>query len=121
MSLYNIFFNDFLFNLEDILGANMDPVNKPYPNLPMPIDKKRIKITEPLEGSMSAFIIIKTDNAKVPTENNIKPIIPLNTFIIQDYQILNVESNPSKDYRLMLQVPGLLVLRAFKALYKLLI
>jgi hypothetical protein len=82
LSLYNIFFNDFLFNLEDILGANMDPVNKPYPNLPIPIDKKRIKITEPLEGSMSAFIIIKTDNAKVPTENNINPIIPFNVFTI---------------------------------------
>jgi len=81
LSLYNIFFNDFLFNFEDILGAKMDPVNKPYPNLPIPIDKKRIKITEPLEGSMSAFIIIKTDNAKVPTENNIKPIMPFNIFI----------------------------------------
>ena len=103
MSLYNIFFNDFLLNFEDILGANIDPLNKPYPNLPIPIDKKRIKITEPLEGSMPAFIIIKTDNAKVPTENNTNPIIPFNVFTILDYQILNVESNRSKDYRLILQ------------------
>ena len=50
----------------------------------LPIDKNRINIIDPLVGSISAFIIIKADNAKVPTENNINPIIPLNTFIIQD-------------------------------------
>ena len=57
------------------------------------IDKNRINIIDPLVGSISAFIIIKADNAKVPTENNINPIIPLNTFIIQDYRILNPDSS----------------------------
>ena len=69
----------------------MDPVNKPYPNLPIPIDKKRIKITEPLEGSMSAFIIIKTDNAKLLGINEKGQLRCLQNEIVNYYNINEVK------------------------------
>jgi hypothetical protein len=59
---------------------------------------------------MHGIFLRKVEKCTTEKLNQVDGYLKYKRSVIQDYQILNHESNPSKDYRLTLQVPGLLVL-----------
>ena len=91
---FDLFNNNLFVFIEELfkLGSLIFPVNIPYPNLAIPIEKNIIKIIIPLEGSISTLINKNAKRQALPIKKINDPIN------LENYVVKNIKDRKSHIY-----------------------